>query len=107
MLKIIVQDTIFAEFEKSELQQSDTYNTIRGVGYILQNFSNHRYFVELSNSANKEMRKESQNLEKNKIILGTIRQKLATLDGGQIWKIINVYNRRGMWSAINYIRGHL
>lgn len=53
------------------------------------------------------MRKESQNLEKNKIILGTVRKKLAKLDGGQIWKIINVYNRRGMWGAINYIRGHL
>ncbi len=107
MLKEIVQKTIFAEFENAELQQSSWDNTIRDGSSIIGNAINNRFFIEISNATNKEIRKENQNLERNKIILETVQQKLATLDAGQIWQVLKVYNRRGMWDAINHIRGYL
>jgi len=107
MLKGIVQKTIFAEFEKSELQQSSWNDTFRDGSSILRNTNNNRFFVALSNAVNEETRKENQNFERNKIILETVQQRLATLDAGQIWQVLKVYNKRGMWDAINHIRGHL
>jgi len=105
-LRKIIHSTVFAEFEKSELQKSHVNNTIRDVGSILGAVFDNEFFRELENTANHEVAKENQILKKNKAILESAQQKLATLDAGQIWQVLKIYNRRGMWDAINYIQAH-
>jgi len=103
-LRKIIQSTVFKEFKKSELNESSINHTLRDVGSILRDVTGHEYFRELENTANNEIAKEDQNFEKNKNILNEVKQKLATLDAGRLWQVLEIYNRRGMWSAIYYIR---
>jgi len=79
---------------------------LRDIGSIVRDVTGKEYFSELEKTANNEISKENQNFEKNKIILKVAQQKLATLDAGQVWQVLKIYNQRGMWSAINYIRAH-
>ncbi|GEM_PF-5930040 len=103
-LRKIIHSTVFAEFEKSELKESSINHTLRGVGSILGDVNGYEYFRELEKTANNEISKENQNFEKNKNILNEVKQKLAALDAGRLWQVLEIYNRRGMWSAIYHIR---
>ena len=103
-LRKIIQSTVFAEFEKSELKEWSINHTLIDVGSILEDVTGHEYFRELEKTANNEIVKENQNFEKNKNILNEVKQKLTALDAGRLWQVLDIYNRRGMWSAIYYIR---
>jgi hypothetical protein len=106
VLKIMVQETVFAEFEKSELQKSDIPNMLRDVSSILGNVLNNEFLTELSDAGDEVIGERHQNFEKNKIFLNSLQQKLSTLDEEQIMQVLNIYYQRGMWDAINYIRNH-
>ncbi len=103
-LRKIIQSTVFTEFEKSELNESSINHTLRDVGSIVRDVTGHEYFRELEKTANNEIAKENQNFEKNKNILNEVKQKLTALDAGRLWQVLDIYNQRGMWSAIYYIR---
>ncbi len=103
-LRKIIQSTVFAEFEKSELKKWSINHTLIDVGSILEDVTGHEYFRELEKTANNEVAKENRNFEKNKNILNEVKQKLAKLDAGRLWQVLDIYNQRGMWSAIYYIR---
>ena len=90
-LRKIIQSTVFAEFEKSELNESSINHTLRDVGSIVRDVTGHEYFRELEKTANNEIAKENQNFEKNKIILNEVKQKLATLDAGRLREPMGIH----------------
>ena len=103
-LRKIIQSTVFAEFEKFELKELSINHTLRDIGSIIRDVTGNEYFRELEKTANNEVSKENQNFEKNMIILNEVKQKLSKLDAGRLWQVLDIYNRRGMWSAIYHIR---